>query len=290
MIKIRGLVKTYGKNTVLDGIDLDIEKGEVVALIGPSGTGKSTFLRSINLLEKPDAGELTIDGHTYDLAKVTKKDTVAIRRSTAMVFQQFNLFKNRTALQNVMEGLTVVKRIPKQEARKRAIEELRNVGLEAWQNHYPQHLSGGQQQRVAIARALSMDPKLLLLDEPTSALDPERVREVQETIDVAAKEGNTMLLVSHEMGFVRQIATRVLFIDAGKVVEQGTPDDVFGAPKTPRLREFLDSFNEYASGDGQSSERESQTAQKVQTPINVIVPPTPTIFPIAQERKQKQIA
>ena len=290
MIKIRNLVKRYGDNTVLNGIDLDIEPGEVVAVIGPSGTGKSTLLRSINLLERPDAGTLTIDDRTYDLASVSKKDTLAIRRSTAMVFQQFNLFKNRTALQNVMEGLTVVKRIPKQEARKRAIEELRNVGLEAWQNHYPQHLSGGQQQRVAIARALSMDPKLLLLDEPTSALDPERVREVQETIDVAAKEGNTMLLVSHEMGFVRQIATRVLFIDAGKVVEQGTPDDVFGAPKTPRLREFLDSFNEYAGGDGQSSERESQTAQKVQTPINVIVPPTPTIFPIAQERKQKQIA
>ena len=279
MIKIRGLVKTYGKNTVLDGIDLDIEKGEVVALIGPSGTGKSTFLRSINLLEKPDAGELTIDGRTYDLAQVTKKDTVAIRRSTAMVFQQFNLFKNRTALQNVMEGLTVVKKVPKQEARERALAELRNVGLEAWQDHYPQHLSGGQQQRVAIARALSMDPQLLLLDEPTSALDPERVREVQETIDKAAKEGNTMLLVSHEMGFVRQIATRVLFIDGGKVVEQGTPEEVFSAPKTPRLREFLDSFNEYANVEDADA-----AAQPAKTPINVIVPRTPTIFPVKQEQ------
>ena len=279
MIKIRGLVKTYGKNTVLDGIDLDIEKGEVVALIGPSGTGKSTFLRSINLLEKPDAGELTIDGRTYDLAKVTKKDTVAIRRSTAMVFQQFNLFKNRTALQNVMEGLTVVKKVPKQEARERALAELRNVGLEAWQDHYPQHLSGGQQQRVAIARALSMDPQLLLLDEPTSALDPERVREVQETIDKAAKEGNTMLLVSHEMGFVRQIATRVLFVDGGKVVEQGAPEEVFSAPKTPRLREFLDSFNEYANVEDSDA-----AAQQAKTPINVIVPRTPTIFPVKQEQ------
>ena len=279
MIKIRGLVKTYGKNTVLDGIDLDIEKGEVVALIGPSGTGKSTFLRSINLLEKPDAGELTIDGRTYDLAQVTKKDTVAIRRSTAMVFQQFNLFKNRTALQNVMEGLTVVKKVPKQEARERALAELRNVGLEAWQDHYPQHLSGGQQQRVAIARALSMDPQLLLLDEPTSALDPERVREVQETIDKAAKEGNTMLLVSHEMGFVRQIATRVLFIDGGKVVEQGAPEEVFSAPKTPRLREFLDSFNEYANVEDSDA-----AAQQAKTPINVIVPRTPTIFPVKQEQ------
>ncbi|MBT1172439.1 amino acid ABC transporter ATP-binding protein [Bifidobacterium sp. MA2] len=276
MIKIRGLVKTYGKNTVLDGIDLDIEKGEVVALIGPSGTGKSTFLRSINLLEKPDAGELTIDGHTYDLAKISKKDTIAIRRSTAMVFQQFNLFKNRTALENVMEGLTVVKKVPRKEARERALAELRNVGLEAWQDHYPQHLSGGQQQRVGIARALSMDPQLLLLDEPTSALDPERVREVQETIDKAAKEGNTMLLVSHEMGFVRQIATRVLFIDGGKVVEQGAPEQVFSAPKTPRLREFLASFNEYANTEADNA--------PARTPINVIVPRTPTIFPVKQEQ------
>lgn len=245
MINIRNISKSFNGHKVLDGISIDIEDGEVVALIGPSGTGKSTFLRSINLLEHPDTGELEIDGKTYDLAHASKDETLEIRRSTAMVFQQFNLLRNRTALQNVMEGLTVVKHVPKAQARERALRELRNVGLEEWSDHYPQHLSGGQQQRVAIARALSMDPRLLLLDEPTSALDPERVNEVQRTIAVAAAAGNTMLLVSHEMGFVRSIASRVIFLEDGRIVEQGSPEEIFGNPHTDRLRDFLSSFERY---------------------------------------------
>ncbi|MBW3095194.1 amino acid ABC transporter ATP-binding protein [Bifidobacterium sp. 64T4] len=247
MIKIRNLVKRFNKHTVLDGIDLDIEPGEVVAFIGPSGTGKSTFLRSLNLLEKPDSGTIQFDDATYDLAHISKKETLRLRRNTSMVFQSFNLFKNRTVLENVEEGLRVVKKLPKNEAKEYALAELRNVGLEAYQDHYPQHLSGGQQQRVAIARALSMKPKLLLLDEPTSALDPERVKEVQDTITLAAQEGNTMLLVSHEMGFVRKIASRVLFIENGKIVEQGNPEEIFSHPKTPRLRSFLSDIESYDS-------------------------------------------
>lgn len=246
MIKIRNLTKYFSGNPVLDGVDLDIAQGEVIALIGPSGTGKSTFLRCVNLLEKPDAGTFEIDGRIYDLPNLNKREIIEVRRFTSMVFQQFNLFKNRTALANIMEGLTVVKRLTKEDALKRASRELINVGLEAWAQHYPHHLSGGQQQRVAIARALSMDPRLLLLDEPTSALDPERVREVQQTIDRAARQGNTMLLVSHEMQFVRQIASRVLFLDSGHIVEQGTPRSVFDYPQTPRLREFLSSMQRYA--------------------------------------------
>ena len=245
MIRIRNLVKKFNNHTVLDGIDLDIEPGEVVAFIGPSGTGKSTFLRSLNLLEKPDSGTIQFDDDTYDLSHISKKETLRLRRSTAMVFQQFNLFKNRTAVENVEEGLRVVKKVPKHEARQRALSELRNVGLEEYQNHYPQHLSGGQQQRVAIARALSMKPQLLLLDEPTSALDPERVKEVQDTISLAAQEGNTMLLVSHEMGFVRKIASKVLFLDGGKIVEQGSPEAIFANPKTPRLQSFLADIESY---------------------------------------------
>lgn len=248
MISIRNLVKSFGDRKVLDGIDLDIDTGQVVALIGPSGTGKSTLLRSINLLERPEAGTLVIDGAKYDLARASKSETLEIRRSTAMVFQQFNLFRNRTALQNVEEGLRIVKRLPRRQAHDRALAELQDVGLEAWRDHYPRHLSGGQQQRVAIARALSMDPRLLLLDEPTSALDPERVHEVEETIGKAAAKGHTMLLVSHEMAFVRQIATWVLFMEAGKVVEQGRPADVFANPHTTRLREFLSSFDDSRFG------------------------------------------
>ena len=247
MIKIRNLVKRFNKHTVLDGIDLDIEPGDVVAFIGPSGTGKSTFLRSLNLLEKPDSGTIQFDDTTYDLAHISKKETLRLRRNTSMVFQSFNLFKNRTVLENVEEGLRVVKKLPKAEVKEHALAELRNVGLEAYQDHYPQHLSGGQQQRVAIARALSMKPELLLLDEPTSALDPERVKEVQDTITLAAQGGNTMLLVSHEMGFVRKIASRVLFIENGKIVEQGNPEEIFSHPKTPRLRSFLSDFESYDS-------------------------------------------
>lgn len=242
MIEIRGLTKSFHKHLVLDHIDLTIHKGDVVAVIGSSGAGKSTLLRSINLLEAPDAGTIKLDELRVDLSKKSKADVLALRKSTAMVFQQFNLFRQKTALENVMEGLVVVKKIPKEEARQIAARHLARVGLSDRMNHYPKQLSGGQQQRVAIARALAMKPKILLFDEPTSALDPELVGEVLDTIRKAAEEGNTMLLVSHEMNFVRKVATRVLFLDQGVILEDGTPEEVFSHPKSDRTKQFLANY------------------------------------------------
>lgn len=243
MIKVEHLSKKFKDNIVLDDIDLTIHDGEVVAIIGPSGTGKSTFLRCLDRLEKPESGTIAIDGETLDLAKAHGKELTELRKKTSMVFQNFNLFARKTALENVMEGLTVVKKISKEEAKKIAAQQLKNVGLYDHANHYPRHMSGGQQQRVAIARALAMAPKLLLLDEPTSALDPELVGEVLDTIKKAANEGYTMLLVSHEMSFVRNVADRVIFLDHGKILEDGTPDDVFNYPKNDRVKEFITKIN-----------------------------------------------
>ena len=243
MIKVEHLSKKFKDNIVLDDIDLTIHDGEVVAIIGPSGTGKSTFLRCLDRLEKPEIGTIAIDGETLDLAKAHGKELTELRKKTSMVFQNFNLFARKTALENVMEGLTVVKKISKEEAKKIAAQQLKNVGLYDHANHYPRHMSGGQQQRVAIARALAMAPKLLLLDEPTSALDPELVGEVLDTIKKAANEGYTMLLVSHEMSFVRNVADRVIFLDHGKILEDGTPDDVFNHPKNDRVKEFITKIN-----------------------------------------------
>lgn len=243
MIKVAHLSKKFKDNIVLDDIDLTIHDGEVVAIIGPSGTGKSTFLRCLDRLEKPESGTIAIDGETLDLAKAHGKELTELRKKTSMVFQNFNLFARKTALENVMEGLTVVKKISKEEAKKIAAQQLKNVGLYDHANHYPRHMSGGQQQRVAIARALAMAPKLLLLDEPTSALDPELVGEVLDTIKKAANEGYTMLLVSHEMSFVRNVADRVIFLDHGKILEDGTPDDVFNHPKNDRVKEFITKIN-----------------------------------------------
>lgn len=243
MIRVEHLSKKFKDNIVLDDIDLTIHDGEVVAIIGPSGTGKSTFLRCLDRLEKPESGTIAIDGETLDLAKAHGKELTELRKKTSMVFQNFNLFARKTALENVMEGLTVVKKISKEEAKKIAAQQLKNVGLYDHANHYPRHMSGGQQQRVAIARALAMAPKLLLLDEPTSALDPELVGEVLDTIKKAANEGYTMLLVSHEMSFVRNVADRVIFLDHGKILEDGTPDDVFNHPKNDRVKEFITKIN-----------------------------------------------
>ena len=249
MIKIDHLSKKFNDNVVLDDISLDIKKGDVVGIIGPSGTGKSTLLRCVNRLETPERGTVTIGDKTIDLSEKKPKDLLYLRQNTGMVFQRFNLFEKKTALENVMEGLIVVKKMKKEEAERIARKQLKNVGLLDHANHYPRHMSGGQQQRVAIARALAMEPKLLLLDEPTSALDPELVGEVLDTIKKAANEGYTMLLVSHEMSFVRNVATRVIFLDGGKILEDGTPREVFGNPKNERVKEFFTKINRMEEPD-----------------------------------------
>lgn len=243
MIDIQNLSKRYHSNVVLSDINLRVNRGDVVAVIGPSGTGKSTLLRCINLLERPERGTIRVGDFSMDLTDRTKSRVLELRRRTAMVFQQFNLFKHKTALENVMEGLVTVKRLPKDEAEAIAREQLGLVGLADRLGHYPQHLSGGQQQRVAIARALAMKPEALLFDEPTSALDPELVGEVLETIQLTAKAGYTMLLVSHEMRFVRTVATRVIFLDGGKIIEDGTADEVFRNPKSQRTKDFFAKIN-----------------------------------------------
>ena len=237
MISIKNLTKEFSGQKVLDGIDIDIEKGEVVALVGASGAGKSTILRSLNYLEQPDSGTITIDDFKVDFETITKEQILTLRRKLSMVFQQFNLFERRTALDNVKEGLKIVKKLSDDEATKIAKEELAKVGLSNRENHYPRHLSGGQKQRVALARALAMKPDVLLLDEPTSALDPELVGEVEKSIADAAKSGQTMILVSHDMNFVYQVA------DKGHILEQGTPDEIFNHPKEERTKEFFASYS-----------------------------------------------
>ena len=242
MISIKNLTKEFSGQKVLDGIDIDIEKGEVVALVGASGAGKSTILRRLNYLEQPDSGTIIIDDFKVDFETITKEQILTLRRKLAMVFQQFNLFERRTALDNVKEGLKIVKKLSDEEATKIAKEELAKVGLSNRENHYPRHLSGGQKQRVALARALAMNPDVLLLDEPTSALDPELVGEVEKSIADAAKSGQTMILVSHDMSFVSQVADKVLFLDKGKIIETGTPEEIMNAPKEERTKEFFASY------------------------------------------------
>ena len=242
MIYISELSKTFSGQKVLNNLSLEIQKGEVVALIGSSGAGKSTFLRSLNYLEAPDSGRIKIDDFEVDFEHITQDQILTLRRKLAMVFQQFNLFGRKTALENVKEGLIVVKGLSDQEATKIAREELSKVGLSDRENHYPRHLSGGQKQRVALARALAMKPEVLLLDEPTSALDPELVGEVEKSIANAAKSGQTMVLVSHDMSFVAQVADKVLFLDKGRIIESGTPEEIMQHPKEERTKEFFASY------------------------------------------------
>ena len=242
MIYISELSKTFSGQKVLNNLSLEIKKGEVVALIGSSGAGKSTFLRSLNYLEAPDSGRIKIDDFEVDFEQITQDQILNLRRKLAMVFQQFNLFGRKTALENVKEGLIVVKGLSDQEATKIAREELEKVGLSDRANHYPRHLSGGQKQRVALARALAMKPEVLLLDEPTSALDPELVGEVEKSIANAAKSGQTMVLVSHDMSFVAQVADKVLFLDKGRIIETGTPEEIMQHPKEERTKEFFASY------------------------------------------------
>ena len=242
MMRISNLSKSFSGQLVLNNLSLEIQKGEVVALIGSSGAGKSTLLRSLNYLEQPDSGTITIDDFTVDFSKISKEEILTLRRKLAMVFQQFNLFNRRTALDNVKEGLLVVKKFSDQEATNLAKEELAKVSLSDRENHYPHHLSGGQKQRVALARALAMKPDVLLLDEPTSALDPELVGEVEKSIADAAKAGQTMILVSHDMSFVSQVADKVLFLDKGHIIEMGTPEEIMSHPKEERTKEFFASY------------------------------------------------
>lgn len=242
MIKITNLTKAFSGQKVLDGLNVTIKKGEVLALVGASGAGKSTFLRSLNYLEQSDYGSIAIDDFKVDFQNITKEEVLELRRKLAMVFQQFNLFERRTALENVKEGLKIVKKLSDEEATKIAKEELAKVGLSDRENHYPKHLSGGQKQRVALARALAMKPDILLLDEPTSALDPELVGEVEKSIADAAKAGQTMILVSHDMNFVYQVADKVLFLDKGRILEAGRPEEIFKHPKEARTKEFFANY------------------------------------------------
>lgn len=236
MITCRNIVKTFGDLEVLKGVDLDVAPGEVVVIIGPSGSGKSTFLRCMNHLEPINNGTLTINGKTVE----NKESALNIlRQEIGMVFQQFNLFPHMTVMGNIIEAPVLLKKMTKEEALKKGMELLKKVGLEAKADEYPNRLSGGQKQRVAIARALAMEPTIMLFDEPTSALDPELVGEVLAVMKQLAKEGMTMVVVTHEMGFAKEVADRVIFMDGGNIIEQGTPVDLFGQPKNERTKEFL---------------------------------------------------
>ena len=236
MIHVSNLHKSFGKNDVLKGIDEHIEKGEVVVVIGPSGSGKSTFLRCLNLLEEPTSGKIVFEGNDITDKKV---DINKIREKMGMVFQQFNLFPHKTVLQNLTIAPIKVKGLSKSEAEKKAMGLLDRVGLSNKATAYPSSLSGGQKQRIAIARALAMEPDVMLFDEPTSALDPEMVGEVLSVMKDLAKEGMTMVVVTHEMGFAREVGDRILFMDNGNIVEQGTPEEIFSNPKNPRTIDFL---------------------------------------------------
>lgn len=236
MIAVKNLQKHYGKLEILKGIDLEIKKGEVVVVIGPSGSGKSTFLRCLNLLEQPTGGEITFEGESITSKK---HDINATREKMGMVFQQFNLFPHKTVLQNITLAPIKVRKQQQAVADKFAMELLKTVGLEDKKDVYPAQLSGGQKRWIAIARALAMQPHVMLFDEPTSALDPEMVGEVLEVMKKLAEDGMTMVIVTHEMGFAREVGDRILFMDGGVIVEQGTPEQVFGNPTHARTKDFL---------------------------------------------------
>lgn len=236
MIHVEGLCKSFGDNNVLNGVDIDIHKGEVLVIIGPSGCGKSTFLRCLNRLEVPTAGRIELDG--VDLTS-PKTNINTQRQKMMMVFQHFNLFPHKTILENLTIAPIKLKKQPKEEAEANAMNILRRIGLEDKATAYPAQLSGGQKQRVAIGRALAMDPEVILFDEPTSALDPEMVGEVLEVMKELAQSGITMICVTHEMGFAREVASEVIFFDNGVIAEKGTPNEVFNNPKNERLKSFL---------------------------------------------------
>ena len=238
-MEIRELRKSFGANTVLKGIDLTVEKGDVIAILGPSGSGKTTLLRCINFLEKSDSGTMIFDNETYDLGHMRKADIAAIRKNTAFVFQNYNLFANLTALGNVTLGLTSARKMDKEKARQIGMEMLDKVGLSDRADYYPIQLSGGQQQRVAIARALATNPEIIYFDEPTSALDPELIGEVLAVMRQLAEDGMTMLVVTHELSFAENVSSRDIFMENGSIVEQGPSKEFFASPREQRTREFL---------------------------------------------------
>lgn len=239
MLQVEHIAKTFGERQVLEDVNLQVNQGDVVVILGPSGSGKTTFLRCLNHLEKADSGRLTLAGKTYDLAKLSKKDILEIRQKTSFVFQHYNLFANKTALENILEGLIVARKDPKEKALKRAESALEKVGLLAYKDCYPSQLSGGQQQRIGIARAIAVKPEVILLDEPTSALDPELVGDVLDVLKQLAGEGVTMVVVTHEMGFARDVANHVIFMDGGRIVEENNPHDFFSRPQEERTKQFL---------------------------------------------------
>ena len=239
MLQIRNLRKRFDGLEVLKGVSLEVEKGDVVAILGPSGSGKTTLLRCINFLETADEGELIFDGEVIPLHGATRKDIGALRKKTAFVFQNYNLFRNKTALQNVTEGLIIGRKMPKDQANALGMRMLQKVGMADRADSYPNQLSGGQQQRVAIARALATDPEIILFDEPTSALDPELTGEVLAVMRALAREGMTMLVVTHEMNFAKNVSSKVVFMEGGVVVEESDPTAFFQNPKQERARAFL---------------------------------------------------
>ena len=239
MLEVKKLSKTFGQKKVLSEISLTVEQGDVVVVLGPSGSGKTTFLRCLNHLEKADSGQLSLAGQDYNLAKLSRKEILSIRKKTAFVFQHYNLFANKTALENVLEGLVIARQIPKKEALKTAEEALDKVGLLDYRDYFPSQLSGGQQQRIGIARAIAVKPDVILFDEPTSALDPELIGDVLAVMKQLAREGITMIVVTHEMSFARDVANHILFLDGGRIVEEGHPDQFFLHPKEERTKQFL---------------------------------------------------
>lgn len=242
MIKVSNLKKQFNGTDVLKDISVDVNPGEVVVILGPSGSGKSTFLRCLNYLEKPDGGTIEIGDAKIVAPKVSKKGIHNLRKQSAMVFQHYNLFNNKTVLQNVTEALIVVKKLSKDEANKIALDALKKVGMLDKKDAYPRTLSGGQMQRVSIARAMAINPNVILFDEPTSALDPELVSEVLSVIKDLAKENRTMIIVTHEMSFAKDVGDRIIFMADGLVVEEGTPDEIFNNPKNDRTKQFLNRF------------------------------------------------
>ncbi len=239
MLELRNVHKSFGDNEILKGVDLSVNKGDIIVILGPSGSGKTTLLRSINFLERADAGTIDFGDIHTSLVKAGKRDVYRIRKKTGFVFQNYNLFANKTALENITEGLIYAHNYSKDEAREKALKALKLVGLEDRADYYPSQLSGGQQQRVGIARAIAPEPEVVLFDEPTSALDPELVGEVLNVMKDLAKSGITMIVVTHEMSFAESVANEVIFMDGGVVVEKGTPKEIFSRPKDPRTELFL---------------------------------------------------